>query len=112
MFHYRSNEECNIDYLDLQSEHNLRTNNLPKLLINSQFCAVNFLDPSNKRTCPGDSGGPVIKQHSIGRKIPLFTIIGIISGGFGGSNCDKNEEVPDYFTYVEHEEVDKIMYKI
>ena len=67
---------------------------------NTQFCGF------NERTCYGYGGGPVLVRQFVARK-DQFTIIGITSGRFGGDNCNEKQGVPDYYTYLEHEEVEK-----
>ena len=102
MFHLRSNIECNYKHEELD-EDRLYGSIYPDLLKDIQFCADNNLN-QKVRTCPGDSGGPAIVRKFVDRR-GQFTLMGITSGGFGRKDCSSDYGVPDYYTFVAHEEV-------
>jgi len=99
----RSNIECNYKYEELD-EYRLYGSIYPDLLKDFQFCADNNLN-QKVRTCPGDSGGPAIVRKFVDRRVQ-FTLMGIVSGGFGsGKDCSNDYGVPDFYTFVAHEEI-------
>ena len=64
---------------------------LPRLLIDSQFCAGSFVG----EIAPGDSGGPaMLRSYNSG---PQFTVVGVVSGKFSLGD--------GYYVYLGHEDV-------
>jgi len=96
----RSNKECNTKYDQITNNRTkirLRQE-LPNLLISSQFCADNNINPG-VGTCHGDSGGPsFVRKYVNGEE--KFIIIGVTSGSVGCGGA-----TPDFYTYLGQEEI-------